>query len=852
MHHQCSCRARKGFCYDVEENALEALAIAAPKETGSYQMSLKSINDRLLGLGFCALLLVAVFTIGCSGQTEEQALQSLRNVTSGGKLPPEDFVSNIESRFTGKRTGALARLLRARIRFESGDPAGAAALLDSDVFGKRTKLADHALWLRGKALQAAGNHTEAVKVLDRLVREHPDSVRFNDARLLWATSAIAVGRAVEVPAFLAQMSENNDAEALLITAKAHGAQGAQAESSRYYRRTYFYAAGTNAAKEAELRLVSLGEPLTPQNGEEQLARADRLLRQKNYPEAAIAYDQLAASFPAAVTPQVRLSRMTALANANRISDSRAAFDSLPESAQEREEGYRQLVLAYTKARMWPQARAAADEMRQKYPAGSLVAKTFIDAGLAARDAGNRTEEGYFLNTAVAAYPNAAEVASAQFEAGWFQHEGRNYALSSQMFIDHLARYADKDTANRGKAGYWAARDSERAGKMAEACALYDGTAYRYGSNWYGHLAINRLTALKNNGQCRTTAPPNATVAQAVANLKKVTVAAETAREKELGRAEKSDELSIVGLFDWAIDELNEAKKTAGNSPKINLALARHYTWKGDRVNALLSLAKSYPDYAQMFPEEMGREEWAIFYPLTNWNEITRWSAARGLDPYQVAGVIRQETIFDADARSHANAYGLMQLLLPTAKSMARKYSASLMPSSSTDLYQPSLNIELGTAYMKDQFEKFGRFEYVGIAYNAGPGRVAPWRAQLPAEMDDFVEAIPFKETKGYVQGIIRNSAQYRRLYDESGNFKPNVGTKPLRGEIDSKTREQFTAEFPEVTVDDTAGELQPFNEKDVKTPYRSVSRSHHAINGVAMCPSGVLTQPRKQGRNSLV
>jgi hypothetical protein len=58
-----------------------------------------------------------------------------------------------------------------------------------------------------------------------------------------------------------------------------------------------------------------------------------------------------------------------------------------------------------------------------------------------------------------------------------------------------------------------------------------------------------------------------------------------------------------------------------------------------------------------------------------------------------------------------------------------------------------------------------------------------------------------------VQGVVRNSAQYRRLYDDNGNFKSNVGTKPLRGEIDSKPREQFAAEFPEVVLDeDRSGE----------------------------------------------
>jgi hypothetical protein len=73
-------------------------------------------------------------------------------------------------------------------------------------------------------------------------------------------------------------------------------------------------------------------------------------------------------------------------------------------------------------------------------------------------------------------------------------------------------------------------------------------------------------------------------------------------------------------------------------------------------------------------------------------------------------------------------------------------------------------------------------------------------------MDEFVEAIPFKETRGYVQGVIRNAAQYRRLYDDNGNFKPNVGAHPLRGEIDSKPRDQFAAEYPDIHLDVGASE----------------------------------------------
>ncbi|MEP6945074.1 MAG: transglycosylase SLT domain-containing protein, partial [Acidobacteriota bacterium] len=740
---------------------------------------------RAINIALSALLFSIFLTVGCSAQpTEEQALASLRQMTSTGKLPPESMVSDIETRFAGKRTGALAKLLHARIRFENNDFAGAAAILDTDIFRKKTKIADQALWLRGRALQSAGDHTGAMKVFSELLHDFPESVRIRDAKLLWAASAIQVGQAVEVPGFLVDLSEKNDADALLSTAKAYEAQGSQPEAIKYYRRTFFYAAGSPAAKEAETKLTSLSQPLMPQTGDEQLARADRLLTIRNYTDASTAYTTLANSFPSSLTSQAAVRRITAFTNSGRMPDAQAAFNALPVSAKEREDAYRQLVLGYAKARSWPQARSTADEMRAKFPNSTLLAKTFIDAGLAARDARNKTEEGYFLNTAVAAFPNAVEVAQAQFESAWFQHESGNFGLSSQMFIEHLARYADRDTTNRGKAGYWAARDSERAGNTAEACALYDGTNYRYGSNWYGYLALGRLTAMRSAGNCRTTAAPNPTVAKAIANLKFVTVAAETAGPKELARVEKSDELSTIGLFDWAIDELNEAKKTAGNSPKVNLALARHYRLKGDNTSAFVALQKSYPDYAQMFPEEMGREEWGFFYPLTNWSDIKYWAGERRLDPFQVAGLIRQESVFNPFAKSGANAYGLMQLLVPTARSMAKKYVSKTSLVTSDTLFQAPLNIELGTAFMRDQLDKFGRIEYVAVAYNAGPGRVPQWRATLPAEMDEFVEEIPFKETKQYVQGVIRNSAQYRRLYDEAGNFRSNVGTRPLRGEID--------------------------------------------------------------------
>jgi len=770
-----------------------------------YRMDSYSI----LTIAFFSLAFLLIpLTMSCSAfvqpMTEDDALKTLRDLTKNGKLPPENVVLEIENRFSKTKSGALAKLLRARIRFESNDFNGAAQILSTNVFKDKTELGDYALWLRGRALQSLGNHAEAMSVFENLVKDFPTSLRVREAKLLWANSAMTSGNAAQIPIFLKELSDKNNADALLLTAKSYEQTQNQSEAIKFYRKVYFYGAGTSAAKEAETKLVALGQDLNPNSAEEIQTRAEKLYSAKNYAEAAKSFDALLQNFPAANSPQIQLKRIVTFSALKQMPNAQSAFFAVPATAKEKDEAYFQLVLGYAQNRLWANAKTVIEEMRRTLPNSKLIPKTYAAAGIQARDAKNKIEEQFFFRTALAAYPNAVEVAGAQFELAWLEHEGKNYQLSSQMLTEHLARYVDKDTTNRGKAGYWAARDSELANKIPEACALYDGVLHRYAANWYGYLALQRLTRLRGRGQCQTSPkfPANSLIPKAVANLKTVTVAPETSTEKELERAEKSEELSTVGLFDWAIDELQEAQKTASNSPKINLALAKHFRLKGDNVSALLALAKSYPDYSQMNPEEMGQEEWDIFYPLTNWDDIKKWAKARNLDHYQVAGLIRQESVFNPRAKSGANAYGLMQLLVPTARMMSKKYGSAITAIDGNTLFNPSLNIELGTAYMRDQFNAFGRIEYVAAAYNAGPGRVPPWRASLPPEMDEFVEAVPFKETKAYIQGVIRNSAQYRRLYDENGNFKSNVGTRVLRTEIDSKPREQFAQEFPEIVLDE--------------------------------------------------
>jgi soluble lytic murein transglycosylase len=120
----------------------------------------------------------------------------------------------------------------------------------------------------------------------------------------------------------------------------------------------------------------------------------------------------------------------------------------------------------------------------------------------------------------------------------------------------------------------------------------------------------------------------------------------------------------------------------------------------------------------------------------------------------------------------------MQLLVPTGILTAKKYGVDRAVTVES-LFEPRLNIQLGTAFFKDQMDKYGRIEYVAAAYNAGPGRVVQWRASLPLEMDEWAEAVPFRETRLYIQGVVRNTLQYRRLYDMNGQFRAEVGSRAI-------------------------------------------------------------------------
>src|SRR6266850_1697078 len=735
----------------------------------------------VLGLVAAAGAIVPLFLIaGCRTlqQTpqELQARETLRAMTRGGVLPGEDAVARIEKDFPKTTAGALARFVHARIKLNAKDYAGAAALLDSSAIRDYTVISDYALSMRAEALDQADRRVEARAAYEQVGRDYPASLRARRAMLRVGEMLIQDGQAAAVPLILKQLAAKDEAGALLLTAKAYEQTGDPTRTSATYRRIYFFAPASAESAEAATAMARLGSNTAAANAEEAIARAEKLFAAKRFSEAVDAYSDAFTRFSASVTPERQARRANSAANARRYADATSSLAATSMAAGEsKAEAMFNLALAYGRSKQWPQARATTEELRRTFPNSTWTTRAFVQVGQAAEDAKNSVDASYFYRAAVNFYPGAAEVTPAQFYLAWQAHDAKNFAESSRLLTEHLANYADRNTDFRGKAAYWAARDSERAGKLAEARAIYQGLQARYDANWYGYLARQRLDTMNRNGNVPTRDfPAGSAIGRAVANLQTVTVAEETAGQNEDGHIAKADQLSIIGTDDWALDELAAASLPAPASPRVNLAIARIYRAKNDNVQALNILKRSYPDYSQMKPEEMRPDEWDIFYPLSYWDIIAQSARARSLDPYQVAGLIRQESVFNPRAVSSARAYGLMQVVVPTGVLTAKKYGVDRTVTMES-LFEPRLNIQLGTAFLKDQIDKYGRIEYVAAAYNAGPGRVVQWRATLPLELDEWAEAVPFCETRLYIQGVVRNTLQYKRLYDMSGNFRPEVG-----------------------------------------------------------------------------
>ena len=168
------------------------------------------------------------------------------------------------------------------------------------------------------------------------------------------------------------------------------------------------------------------------------------------------------------------------------------------------------------------------------------------------------------------------------------------------------------------------------------------------------------------------------------------------------------------------------------------------------------------------------EYWQALYPFPYEDTILKWSKHRGLNPLLVTALIRQESRFEPEIRSSAGAMGLMQVIPPTAKTAAQNIGLSKY-----SLTKPEDNVNIGTYYLDFTHKKYNNNSMLAVAsYNAGPNAVAKWVSRYGLnDVDRFVEQIPYRETKGYVESVFENYWNYMLVYNpEIGEQFKNLGS----------------------------------------------------------------------------
>ncbi len=231
-------------------------------------------------------------------------------------------------------------------------------------------------------------------------------------------------------------------------------------------------------------------------------------------------------------------------------------------------------------------------------------------------------------------------------------------------------------------------------------------------------------------------------------------------------------LLALGLYEPAVKELQFARMKWGDSPAVAASLA----WANKQMAAPESgseqfalargsinlMKRAYPQFMAAGGDQLPREILTTIFPLEYWDLIKKYSAQHKLDPYLIAALMAQESTFVRDIKSHAGAYGLMQLMPSTGRQYARKmklrYSLRLLTTADT-------NVRIGTAYFADKIREFGRMHLALASYNAGETPVRRWMREKPGlPQDEFIDDIPYPETQQYVKRLLGTAEDYRRLY----------------------------------------------------------------------------------------
>jgi soluble lytic murein transglycosylase len=216
-------------------------------------------------------------------------------------------------------------------------------------------------------------------------------------------------------------------------------------------------------------------------------------------------------------------------------------------------------------------------------------------------------------------------------------------------------------------------------------------------------------------------------------------------------------------FDSSAELELRAGYAATRAPQLLLGIAEAAVAAARYSSGIVTMRQIVPQMEARRLEDVPDAIWQAGFPLPYRTALEREAHRNNVDPMLVAGLIRQESAFASGAVSRAGAVGLMQVMPPTGAKMARRLKVRF---SRARLFDPEYNLQLGELYISGLLNSYPAPEFALAAFNAGENRVTAWTdGQKYEETPEFVESIPFTETREYVQTVLRNAELYRHIYN---------------------------------------------------------------------------------------
>lgn len=649
---------------------------------------------------------------------------------------------------------------------------GYAHILDKD-FAKATpvltkasshagELADYVKFFQAQAYAGNGDQEKAIATLADFNKNSQDSIFVRDALVLEANALVANDRAAEAVKLLEANRLPTRVDVELALGRAYLKTDNGAKGMEILRRVYFNFPTSYEATQAASVLVAQGSALEG-TFEDRRARGELLARAGRWSDAAEEFRKLVDVAPEAERGNMQVMLGTAL---RRTGSGAEGLQLLQTANATGEYNARRLYL------LGEIARSADDEnaIRSNLARMLQESTTSVWYQQALKSAGDwyllRKDYDHAIDLyreAAMRFPQGGNASSyAHWKSAWLTYRQNRIADAKRDFEEQVTLFPNGNEVPA--ALYWRAKIAEAEGDTAMARTWYAKCAQRYRSYYYGVLATKRLAKIP--GAVNEAAEEDARFAKIPPVTNPTEDALETVAPADDLRVEKAKLLLNAGLVDFAVKELQAADGGHGAN-WATLEIARVYTTAGMYHKALQSLKRAVPNYYSLEISQLPRPYWDFLFPTPYWPNLRREAEANGLNPYLVASLIRQESEFNPGAVSHANAYGLMQLLPTVGRGMA--HEVKLRGFSTDRLLEPSVNLQLGTRYFKEMVNQYnGQVEYALAAYNAGTNRVADWQQNgTYKDIDEFVESIPFTETREYVQAITRNAALYKILYPQA-------------------------------------------------------------------------------------